>query len=421
VAEQLSDPGTDYAIATRREFGWLVDGGGPPHHRERADIAFYGGCAWRACDGQCGRRSIEAGSKRRWARTGATQDRHFAHLPTELVASATYGRPLVWPLEATQCMRWSGWQRRRVIGMPVSVRARFMRCAGRAFQSRHDRQREIRLRIDACPGAPACRSATLTQGAWRDGWRASLARFTCRAVQGCARSARRPHAGVRAELRRVPTGPRDAIERTIDGDDLRVSVLTPGLIRDGAEIYRRPRYHPGRVGFGALRPLEGGGVPSSSLRHDRDRARHRHVAGLRRGDASALLKGAPILRFQDGRQAASRAPLAGTTPSSARSTIHRAALAARSAIRARGGDGIGGATLAGASSPSQCADGAVPPARNARCGAKPRRGDRLPVGFVGAKSPRRAFAMGACRLIVPAQGGSAMAVAAVNALRARRE
>jgi len=240
VAEQLSRAlARQYRVATLpAKFGWLVDGGGPLSIiGERADVALYmtdGGLALRV-DGQwLGGGSIEAaleaalGGKLALPKIDIAPQpgrRRLGRLGDVTGLAAPFGR-----LEATQLhalvglaaaagaseIRLSPW-RALYVDAPVELSAELGLIVN---------ENDPLLRIDACPGAPACRSATVdTRRMARRlaGLAGTLHVSGC--AKGCARSAP-------ADLTLVGEGgrygvvrngtARDAIERTIDIDDLAV-------------------------------------------------------------------------------------------------------------------------------------------------------------------------------------------------------
>ncbi len=170
------------------KFGWLVDGGGPQSIiGERADIALYvtdAGVALRVA-GQ-------------WLRGGSIE--------TALEA-AFGGRPALPKIDIAP------------VSGPVEIPAELGLIVD---------ENDPLLRIDACPGAPACRSASVdTRRTARrlaaSGFAGTLHVSGC--TKGCARSAP-------ADLTLVGEGgrygvvrngtARDPSERTIDADDLAV-------------------------------------------------------------------------------------------------------------------------------------------------------------------------------------------------------
>jgi precorrin-3B synthase len=222
------------------KFGWLVDDGGPLSIiGERADVALYVtnvGMALRV-DGQwMGGGSIEAALQ---AAFGGRPDlpkiaiapvpgrRRLGRLGSMTGIAAPFGR-----LEATQL--------HALVGLAAAAGASEIRLSPwRALYV--DAQVELPeelglivdendplLRIDACPGAPACRSASVeTRRTARQlaasGFAGTLHVSGC--AKGCARS-------LPADLTLVGEGgrygvvrngtARDAIERTIDDGDLAV-------------------------------------------------------------------------------------------------------------------------------------------------------------------------------------------------------
>ena len=129
------------------------------------------------------------------------------------------------------------------------------------------------------------------------------------------------------------------------------------------------RHHPRRGRSRALHAGRGarGRAHHPRLRHGRDRARHRHVAGFADRRAAALQAGAPILCDARWSPTASRARACRpATRSSARSTIRAVPALARAHRQHphRGGDGTV-ARPAGrrGGGDRQRADGAVPSAR----------------------------------------------------------
>jgi precorrin-3B synthase len=242
VAAQLS-----YALSEDRraaglpaKFGWLVDGGGPLSIvGERADIALCvtdGGMALRV-DGQWfGSGSVEIALDAAFGIRGdlprvdivpALGRRRLGRLADMTGIAAPFGR-----LEAVQLrelvhlaerlgaseIRLSPW-RAIYVDAPIEV----PESLGLTVD-----ENDPLLRIDACPGAPACRSASVdTRATARRlvalGFAGTIHVSGC--AKGCARSAP-------ADLTLVGEGgrygvvrngtTRDAIERAIDTDDLAV-------------------------------------------------------------------------------------------------------------------------------------------------------------------------------------------------------
>jgi precorrin-3B synthase len=240
VAAQLS-----YALSEDRraaglpaKFGWLVDGGGPLSIvSARADIALYvteGGMALRA-DGQWfGDGSVEAaldlafGGQPNLPRIDVAPvpgRRRLGRLAGMTGVAAPFGR-----LEAVQLrelvqlaeradaseIRLSPW-RAAYIDATIEV--------PKALGLIVDEDNPL-LRIDACPGAPACRSASVDTRATARRLAASGVTGTIH-VSGCAKGCAR---SAPADLTLVGEGgrygvvrngtTRDAIERTINADDL---------------------------------------------------------------------------------------------------------------------------------------------------------------------------------------------------------
>jgi precorrin-3B synthase len=228
------------AAGLRAKFGWLVDGGGPLSIvGECADIALYmtnDGMALRI-DGQwLGGGSIETALD---AAFGGRPDlpkvdiapapgrRRLGRLPSMTGVAAPFGR-----LEAAQLrelvhlaegagaseLRLSPW-RALYFDAPIEV--------PEALGLIVDEDDPL-LRIDACPGAPACRSASVdTRATARrlaaSGFAGTIHISGC--AKGCARSAPADltlvgEGGRYGVIRNGTT--RDAIERTIDADDLAV-------------------------------------------------------------------------------------------------------------------------------------------------------------------------------------------------------
>jgi len=222
------------------KFGWLVDGGAPLSIMgERADIALYvtdDGMALRV-DGQWfGGGSIEValdtafGGRPDLARVDIAPvpgRRRLGSLASMTGVAAPFGR-----LEAVQLrelarlaegagaseVRLSPW-RALYIDAPVKV----PEALGLIVDDN-----DPLLQIDACPGAPACRSASVdTRAAARrlavSGITGTIHVSGC--AKGCARSAPADltlvGGGGRYGVVRSGT-PRDAIERTIGADDLAV-------------------------------------------------------------------------------------------------------------------------------------------------------------------------------------------------------
>ena len=220
------------------KFGWLVDGGGPLSIiGERADIALYvtdAGIALRV-DGQwLGGGSVESALAAAFGARPALPKIDIAPVPGRrrlgrlagmTGVASPFGR-----LEAEQLrelaglaakagvseIRLSPW-RALYINAPVEFPAELGLIVD---------ENDPLLRIDACPGTPACRSASVdTRRTARQlaasGFAGTLHVSGC--AKGCARSAP-------ADLTLVGEGgrygvvrngtARDAIERTIDADDL---------------------------------------------------------------------------------------------------------------------------------------------------------------------------------------------------------
>ena len=242
VAAQLS-----YALSEDRraaglpaKFGWLVDGAGPLSIAgERANVALYvtdGGMALRV-DGQWfGDGSIE---KALAAAFGGRLDlpridvapvpgrRRLGRLVRMTGVAAPFGR-----LEATQLqelvrlaeraggseLRLSPW-RAIYVDAPIEVPESLGLIVDES---------DPLLQIDACPGAPACRSASVdTRATARrlaaSGFSGTIHVSGC--AKGCARSAPADltlvgEGGRYGVIRNGTT--RDAIERTIGADDLAV-------------------------------------------------------------------------------------------------------------------------------------------------------------------------------------------------------
>jgi precorrin-3B synthase len=242
VAAQLS-----YALSEDRraatlpaKFGWLVDGGGPLSIvGERADIALYvtdDGMALRLNGQWFGDASIETaldlafGSRPDLPRIDvapAPGRRRLGRLAGMTGVAAPFGR-----LEAAQL--------RELVHLAASAGASEIRLSPwRAIYV--DALIEVPeslglivdennplLRIDACPGAPACRSAsvdtrTMARRLAASGFAGTIHVSGC--AKGCARSAS-------ADLTLVGEGgrygvvrngtARDEIERTVGADDLAV-------------------------------------------------------------------------------------------------------------------------------------------------------------------------------------------------------
>jgi precorrin-3B synthase len=241
VAAQLS-----YALSEDRraatlpaKFGWLVDGGGPLSIvGERADIALYltnDGMALRV-DGQwLAGGSIELaldaafGGRLELPRVDVAPEpgrRRLGRLGGVTGVAAPFGR-----LEAAQLrelvhlaaiagaseIRLSPW-RALYVDAPLEV----PEALGLIVD-----ENDPLLRIDACPGAPACRSASVdtraTARRLASGFAGTIHVSGC--AKGCARSAP-------ADLTLVGEGgrygvvrngtTRDTVERTISADDLAV-------------------------------------------------------------------------------------------------------------------------------------------------------------------------------------------------------
>jgi precorrin-3B synthase len=240
LAEQLSRALTEdrRIAALPAKFGWLVDGGGPLSIvGERGDIALYitdAGVALRV-DGQwLDGGSIEAALE---AASGGTLAlpkldivpqpgrRRLGRLGGVTGMAAPFGR-----LEASQL--------RPLVGFATAAGASEIRLSPwRALYVDAEVELPVELglivgendpllRIDACPGAPACRSATVdTRRMARrlTGFAGTLHVSGC--AKGCARSAPADLTLVGEDGRYgvVRNGTtRDPVERTIDADDLPV-------------------------------------------------------------------------------------------------------------------------------------------------------------------------------------------------------
>jgi len=242
IAESLSRALTEdrRVDALPAKFGWLVDGGGPLSIvGERADVALYAtdaGMALRVGGQWLGGASIETALEAAFGGRPALPKiaiapvpgrRRLGRLGSMTGIAAPFGR-----LEATQLhalvelaatagaseIRLSPW-RALYIDAQVELPEEF----GLTID-----ENDPLLRIDACPGAPACRSASVeTRRTARQlaasGFAGTIHVSGC--AKGCARS-------TPADLTLVGEGgrygvirngtARDAIERTIDADDAAV-------------------------------------------------------------------------------------------------------------------------------------------------------------------------------------------------------
>jgi precorrin-3B synthase len=242
VAAQLS-----YALSEDRraatlpaKFGWLVDGGGPLSIvSERADIALSvtdGGTALRI-DGQWfSGGSVEValaaafGARPNLPRVDIAPvpgRRSLGHLAGMTGVAAPFGR-----LEAAQLhelvglaeragaseLRLSPWR-----AIYIDALMEVPEALGLVVD-----ENDPLMRIDACPGAPACRSASVDTRAMArrlaaSGFAGTIHVSGC--AKGCARSAPADltlvgEAGRYGVIRNGTT--RDAVERTIGADDLAV-------------------------------------------------------------------------------------------------------------------------------------------------------------------------------------------------------
>jgi precorrin-3B synthase len=220
------------------KFGWLVDGGGPLSIiGERADIALYmtdAGVALRVHDEWLGGGSIESALEAALGEKPSLPSidiapspgrRRLGDLGGVSGVAAPFGR-----LEAGQLrelaalaaaasaseIRLSPW-RAFYIDAPIDGAARL----GLIID-----EDDPLLRIDACPGAPACRSASVdtrrdARRLGSSGFEGTLHVSGC--AKGCARSAAADltlvgEAGRYGVVRNGTA--RDRIDRTIDADDL---------------------------------------------------------------------------------------------------------------------------------------------------------------------------------------------------------
>ncbi len=240
LADSLSRTlATDRRVgALPAKFAWLVDGGGPLSIiGERANIALYvtdAGVALRAHDEWLGGGSIESaleaalGDKQRLPRIDIAPSpgrRRLGDLAGLTGVAAPFGR-----VEATQL--------RGLVALAAAAGASEVRLSPwralyvDALIDGADRlgliidEDDPLLRIDACPGAPACRSASVDTR--RDARRLASLGFegtlhVSGCAKGCARSALADltlvgEAGRYGVVRRGTT--RDPVGRTIDADDL---------------------------------------------------------------------------------------------------------------------------------------------------------------------------------------------------------
>jgi precorrin-3B synthase len=220
------------------KFGWLVDGGGPLSIiGERADIAFYitdAGAALRVAGQWFGGGSIETALEAAFGGRPDLQQIDIAPVPGRRRLGALAGTTGI----AAPFGRLEAEQLRELVGLAARAGASEIRLSPwRALYV--DAPVEIRadlglivdendplLRIDACPGAPACRWASVdTRRTARrlaaSGLAGTLHVSGC--AKGCARSAP-------ADLTLVGGGgrygivhngtARDAVERTIDAVEL---------------------------------------------------------------------------------------------------------------------------------------------------------------------------------------------------------
>ncbi len=259
---------------------------------------------------------------------------------------------------------------------------------------------------------PAVRPRS-TPGARRAGWRQRVRRlpFMCRAAPRDVRARRRPispwwvrvaatawsateRRAIRSSGRSMPTIKRCSMAEA------------RSYIRDGAEIYRRSfaiiraesdlaRFSPSEERV-AVRIIHACGMTEIAQRH-------RDVAGLCRGRAlGAARRRADPLRFQDGRQRHHPRPPAGGQRGHLHARRSRRAGACpqdrQHAHRGRHGT-VGRAPGGRRGRHRQCADGAVPPARNARRRSQAAGGGDRPAGRVCRRSRnrrRRFWPTGAC-------------------------
>ena len=239
LAESLSRTLTEdrRVAALPAKFGWLVDDGGPLSIiGERADIALYvtdAGVALRVAGQWLGGGSIETALEAAFGERPALPKIDIAPAPGRQRLGRLAGMTGV----AAPFGRLEAEQLRELVGLAAKAGASEIRLSPwRALYI--DAAVEIPselglivdendplLRVDACPGTPACRSATVdTRRTARrlaaSGFAGTLHVSGC--IKGCARSAP-------ADLTLVGEGgrygvvrngtARDPVERTIDADD----------------------------------------------------------------------------------------------------------------------------------------------------------------------------------------------------------
>ena len=370
----------------------------------------------RGCAAACRRSRDRAAAERAPARAAGRRRRHRGALRPPRSAPA---RAVSWrwpPRPAPPSLRLSPW--RAVYFGCATALARS--AATRHARHRPDRRRERSAAADrGLPRRAGLRSrAASMRAATRGGSRAMAAVHGYEGsihVSGCAKGCARSAAGGpgAGRARRAPIAvmrnatTRDPVERMIGADELAT------LFGETARCLNVPisatarRSIAGPSPSSAPSPISRASSPAEErgrrahhpcLRHGRDRARHRHVAGLRRRARWALLAGAPILC--DSKMVANgitRAPPAGRQ----RGRLHARRSVRCRTSRARIGntrtaaamelwrDRLAGAVVAIGNAPTalfrllEMLDAGAPP---------PAAVIGLPVGFVGAAESKEALA-----------------------------